>query len=53
MHHLFFDGAPSPVPSKPVPVDYTVTPYGISASGPITIGPPLQGQQLGRAQRVL
>ena len=43
MHHLFFDGAPSPVPSKPVPVDYTVTPYSISASGPITIGPPLKG----------
>ena len=37
---------PSPVPSKPVPVDYTVTPYGISARGPITIGPPL-GQTTG------
>jgi hypothetical protein len=45
MHHLFFDGAPSPVPTtNPVPVDYTVTPYNISASGPITIGPPLKGK---------
>jgi hypothetical protein len=43
MHHLFFDGAPSPVPSKPIPLDYTVTPYSISASGPISIGPPLKG----------
>jgi len=44
MHHLFFDGAPSPVTTSPVPVDYTVTPYSISASGPITIGPPLKGK---------
>jgi hypothetical protein len=43
MHHLFIVGAPSPVPGKPVPVDYTVTPYSLSASGPITISPPLQG----------
>jgi hypothetical protein len=44
MHHLFFDGSPSPVTANLVPVDYTVTPYGISASGPITIGPPLKGK---------
>ena len=44
MHHLFFDGASSPVTSNPVPVDYTVTPYSISASGPIVIGPPLKGK---------
>lgn len=43
MHHLFLVGAPSPVPGKPVPLDYTVTPYSISASGPITISPPLRG----------
>jgi hypothetical protein len=43
MHHLFFDGAVSPVTTTPGPVDYTVTPYRISASGPITIGPPLKG----------
>jgi len=43
MHHLFIVGAPSPVPGKPVPVDYTVTPYSLSASGPITISPPLRG----------
>jgi hypothetical protein len=44
MHHLFFEGAPSPVTASPVPVDYTVTPYSLSASGPITIGPPLKGK---------
>ncbi len=44
MHHLFFDGASSPVTSSPVPVDYAVTPYSISASGPITIGPPVKGR---------
>jgi Peptidase family M23 len=44
MHHLFFDGASSPVTSSPVPVDYTVTPHSISASGPIVIGPPLKGK---------
>ena len=44
MHHLFIDGASSPVTTKPVPVDYTVTPYRISARGPITIGPPLKGK---------
>jgi hypothetical protein len=44
MHHLFFDGTPSPVTANPVPVNYTVTPYSISASGPITIGPPLKGK---------
>jgi hypothetical protein len=44
MHHLFFDGASSPVTSSPVSVDYTVTPYRISASGPITIGPPVKGR---------
>ena len=43
LHHLFIVGAPSPVPGKPVPLDYTVTPYSISASGPITISPPLKG----------
>ena len=43
MHHLYFDGAASPVTTTPVPVDYTVTPYRISTSGPITIGPPLKG----------
>src|SRR6476659_1532090 len=43
MHHLFIDGAASPVTNSPVPVDYTVTPYSISASGPIVIGPPLKG----------
>ena len=44
MQHLFFEGAPSPVTTSPVPVDYTVTPYSLSASGPITIGPPLKGK---------
>ncbi len=44
MHHLYLDGAVSPVTKTPVPVDYTVTPYSISASGPITIGPPLKGK---------
>ena len=44
MHHLFFNGASSPVTSSPVPVDYTVTPYAISAPGPIVIGPPLKGK---------
>ncbi|MDT0354068.1 M23 family metallopeptidase [Pseudonocardia charpentierae] len=44
MHHLFFDGASSPVTSSPVPVDYAVTPYSISASGPISIGPPVKGR---------
>ncbi len=43
MHHLYFDGAASPVTTTPAPVDYTVTPYRISTSGPITIGPPLKG----------
>lgn len=43
MHHLYFDGAASPVTMTPAPVDYTVTPYRISTSGPITIGPPLKG----------
>src|SRR6478736_3353918 len=43
MHHLFIVGAPSPVPGKPVSLDYTVTPYSLSASGPITISPPLRG----------
>jgi hypothetical protein len=43
MHHLYFDGAASPVTTTPIPVDYTVTPYRISTSGPITIGPPLRG----------
>src|SRR6478609_8202207 len=43
MHHLFIDGAASPVTTSPVPVDYTVTPYSISASGPIVVGPPLKG----------
>lgn len=44
MHHLFFTGANTPVTTKPAPVDYTVTPYNISSSGPITIGPPLKGK---------
>ncbi|MDT0353151.1 M23 family metallopeptidase [Pseudonocardia charpentierae] len=44
MHHLFLNGASSPVTSNPVSVDYTVTPYSISASGPITIGPPVKGR---------
>ena len=44
MHHLFFNGASSPVTSNPVPVDYTVVPYSISAPGPIVIGPPLKGK---------
>jgi hypothetical protein len=44
MHHLYFDGAVSPVTTTPGPVDYTVTPYSISTSGPITIGPPLKGK---------
>jgi hypothetical protein len=44
MHHLYFNGASSPVTSSPIPVDYTVTPYAISASGPIVIGPPLKGK---------
>jgi hypothetical protein len=43
LHHLYLDGAPSPVMTTPVAVDYTVIPYRISASGPITIGPPLKG----------
>jgi hypothetical protein len=43
LHHLYLDGAASPVPTTPAPVDYTVTPYRISTSGPITIGPPLKG----------
>jgi hypothetical protein len=44
MHHLYSNGASSPVTSSPVPVDYTVTPYNISAPGPIVIGPPLKGK---------
>jgi hypothetical protein len=44
MHHLYFNGASSPVTSSPVPIDYTVTPYNISAAGPIVIGPPLKGK---------
>ena len=44
MHHLFIQGAPSPVPGKVAPVDYTVTPYRISAPGPITVSPPLRGK---------
>ena len=44
MHHLYFNGASSPVTSSPIPVDYTVTPYEISAPGPIVIGPPLKGK---------
>jgi murein DD-endopeptidase MepM/ murein hydrolase activator NlpD len=32
------------VTTNPVPADYTVTPYSISASGPITIAPPLKGK---------
>jgi hypothetical protein len=44
MHHLYFDGAASPVTTTPVPVDYTVTPYSVSTSGPIIIGPPLKGK---------
>ncbi|MGH3766342.1 MAG: M23 family metallopeptidase [Pseudonocardiaceae bacterium] len=44
MHHLYFDGAVSPVTTTPAPADYTVTPYNISARGPITIGPPLKGK---------
>lgn len=43
MHHLYLDGAVSPVTTTPGPVDYTVTPYSISASGPVIIGPPLKG----------
>lgn len=26
LHHLYFNGAASPVTNDPVPVDYTVTP---------------------------
>lgn len=44
MHHLFFDGASSPVTSSPVSVDYAVTPLSISAPGPIVMGPPLKGK---------
>jgi hypothetical protein len=44
MHHLYFDGAASPVTTTPVPVDYTVTPYSVSTSGPAIIGPPLKGK---------
>ena len=44
MHHLYFNGASSPVTSSPVPVDYTVTPLSVSAPGPIVIGPPLKGK---------
>jgi Peptidase family M23 len=43
MHHLYLDGAVSPVTTTPGPVNYTVTPYSISASGPVIIGPPLKG----------
>ncbi len=43
MHHLYFQGAASPVTKDPVPVDYIVTPYSLSAPGPITIGPPVKG----------
>ena len=53
MHHLFFDGAPSPVPSKPVPVDYTVTPYAHLGPRAHHHRSTPEGQQLGRAQRVL
>jgi hypothetical protein len=44
MHHLYFDGAANPVTTTPVAGNYTVTPCSISASGPITIGPPLKGK---------
>jgi hypothetical protein len=44
MHHLHFDGAANPVTTTPVAGNYTVTPCSISASGPITIGPPLKGK---------
>ena len=43
LHHLYLDGAASPVTTTAAPVNYTVTPYSISTSGPITIGPPLKG----------
>jgi murein DD-endopeptidase MepM/ murein hydrolase activator NlpD len=43
MHHLFLDGEATPVRPSSVPLDYTVTPYRISAPGPITISPPLRG----------
>ena len=44
LHHLFIEGATSPVVTKPKAADYTVTPYRISARGPVTIGPPLKGR---------
>ncbi|GAA1234894.1 M23 family metallopeptidase [Oryzihumus leptocrescens] len=44
LHHLFIEGATSPVVTKPKASDYTVTPYRISVRGPITIGPPLKGR---------
>jgi hypothetical protein len=43
LHHLYFHGAASPVTGDPVPVDYTVTPYSLSAPGPVVIGPPVKG----------
>jgi len=44
LHHLYFHGAASPVTAEPVPVDYTVTPYSLSAPGPVVIGPPVTGR---------
>ncbi|MGN6636815.1 MAG: M23 family metallopeptidase [Oryzihumus sp.] len=44
LHRLFIEGASSPVVTTPKASDYTVTPYRISARGPMTIGPPLKGR---------
>jgi len=44
LHHLFIEGATSPVVTKPKAAAYIVTPYRISARGPVVIGPPLKGR---------
>jgi murein DD-endopeptidase MepM/ murein hydrolase activator NlpD len=42
-HHLHFDGAANPGPSKAKPLDYFVARLAIAGDKPVVIGPPLAG----------
>src|SRR5262249_39049454 len=43
-HHVYVLGAANPAAREPTPMDYTITPYLISAGTPIVIGPPVAGK---------
>ncbi|HEX3619653.1 MAG TPA: M23 family metallopeptidase [Candidatus Udaeobacter sp.] len=44
-HHLHFDGAANPGPSKAKPLDYFVGRLTIAGDKPVVIGPPLSGER--------